>query len=119
MKAFRFDHAGVQRIDADPAWPEFFRERTADGIDRCFRGGVDGPAGRGAHCGDGTDVDDASAVRAEDFRCFLRDEEKAEDVKIELPMEVFLSNFGQRLKVINPGIIDENIDAAEGGYGFG
>ena len=77
MKAFRFDHARVQRIHADPARPEFFRERTGDGIDRCFRGGVDGPAGLRAHGSDGTDVDDASAVRAEGFGCFLRDEEKA------------------------------------------
>jgi len=119
MKTFRLDHTGVQRIHPDPARPEFFRERTGDGIDRCFRGGVDGPAGLRAHGCDGTDVDDASAVRAEGFGCFLRDEEKAEHVEIELPMEVFLGHFGQRFKVKNPGVIDENIDAAEGGYGFG
>ena len=32
---------------------------------------------------------------------------------------LFLGHFGDRLKVKNPGVIDENIDAAEGGYGFG
>src|SRR5213078_5360447 len=38
---------------------------------------------------------------------------------IDLPMEMFLGHCGQRLKVVNPGVIDENIDTAEGGYGFG
>lgn len=33
MKAFRFDHAGVQRIHADPARPEFFRERIPPSSD--------------------------------------------------------------------------------------
>ena len=41
LGAFRLDHAGVQRIDADLSRPELAREHSRDGIDRALRAGVD------------------------------------------------------------------------------
>src|SRR5436190_9624334 len=89
VDAFGLDHAGINRVDANFAGSQFFRERARQRIDRPFGAAVNSSLGN-AHLRDyGTDVDNASAGGTEQLRGGLRREQQAENVEVELLVEVF------------------------------
>jgi hypothetical protein len=47
-------------------------------------------------------------VRTEEFRCFLSRQDESEYVGIELPVELFLGNFGERRKLVDPGVVHQH-----------
>jgi hypothetical protein len=50
---------------------------------------------------------------------FLGREEEAEDVEVELPVEVLRGDAAEGLEVVDASVVDEDIELAEGGFGLG
>jgi len=117
--SFRVNHAGTHGVDANFARAKFFRENFRGGLDGCLRSAVHRRIWRRNDGGERTDVDDASALRPKMFGCFLRGEEQAEDVEIEVFVKVVGGNALDRGKLVDSGIVDKNIEPAEGFLGFG
>ena len=80
---------------------------------------VNGAAGNRSLAGHGADVDDAAAVAVEDLDRFLGGEQYTLDVDIELALEVLFGDLLDRRELINGGVVDENVEVAEGLFGFG
>ena len=95
--AFGFDHAGIDGVDADllraqVPWPA----TRVIGVDGALGGAVDRRRSASAERADhGTDVDDAAAVGVEVLDGFLRGQQQAEHVEVELLVEVL---GGDRLR---------------------
>ena len=50
---------------------------------------------------------------------FLSGQQKPEHVRVEVPMELGLGNTFERRKLVDAGIVDQNVDRAKGRLGFG
>ena len=86
VRAFGFDHAGIDRVDTDLLRSKFAGENSGDGVDRAFGGGIDGAVGRSDTAYAGTNVDDAGAF----FKVLdsgLGSEQNAQDIDVEEAME--------------------------------
>src|SRR4029077_17903692 len=67
--SFGVDHARAHRVDANFSRAKLFGENFRGGLDGCFRSAVHRGIWRRQSAGEGADVDDASAVRAEILGC--------------------------------------------------
>ena len=119
VKAFGLDHTGVDGVDADLFWSEFAGEGDGDGVYGSLGGAVDGCGGDGHLADDRADVDDGSAVGADELDGFLGGEEEAEDVEVELLVEVLGCDGSDGLEVVDAGVVDEDVDLAVGLFGLG
>ena len=62
---------------------------------------------------DGADVDDGATAGVEGCDRFLRGEEQAEHVKIELLMEMFRGDLFKRQELIDTSVVHQNVEFAE------
>ncbi len=117
--AFRLDHAGVDRVHADLARPQLLGQRPGHRV----HGGLGGAVDRGIRDPIGTgqraDVDDAAAVGADVLDGFLRRQDQAEHVEIELAPEVLHRHLFERGKLVDAGVVDQAVELAEGLRRFG
>src|SRR6266851_8124882 len=118
MKAFRLDHARVQRVHANLLRSKLLRQRNRNGVDRCLGSAVNRPNRHRHRTHDRADVDDRAAIRPDVLHRLLRRQQQAQHIQVELRVEVLRSNRLQRLEVEDPGIIDENIDLPIGRDGL-
>jgi hypothetical protein len=82
---------------------------STDGLGgRVDRGGRDIDGGRRR-----ADVDDAAAVGAEALGRFLGGQQQAQDVDVELAVEVLLGDVFQRRELVDAGVVDQDVHAAE------
>ena len=88
-------------------------------FDGAFRRTVNTRGRRSRTGGDRADVDHAAAVFAEQLRRFLRGQQQAEHVEIELLVEVLGRHFFQRRELVNAGVVYENIEFVEFLFGGG
>ena len=66
-----------------------------------------------------TDVDDAAAGGIEIFQRFLRGQQQAEHIQIELLVEMLLGDLFERREFIDARVVHEHVQLAEGFLGFG
>src|ERR1035438_424120 len=88
MRPFRFDHAGVDRVDTDLAWPQFFGERLRDRIHGGLRAAVDGAGRRRLIRRHRTDIDNAASRGPEMLDGFLRGQQQAKHIEVILLVEM-------------------------------
>ena len=91
---------------------ELLGEHAGDGIDRALGAGVDRAVRRRHAADDGADVDDAGAF-AEVLDRGLRGEQEAEDVDVEHLVEVFFGDGLDGRELVDAGVVDEDVEAAE------
>src|SRR5438067_2072654 len=82
------------------------------GIHLRFGGTIDRAARNRRGAGNRTDIDDA-AGRAELFNRFLRCENQAENIQVELPVEMLLRDAFKRKEFKNARVVHENVKLAE------
>ena len=109
--AFGFDDAGVEGVDADALGAELEGEDAGDGVDRTLGGGVDRAGGRRDAADQRADVDDAAAL-AEVLGRGLGDEQEAEDVDVELLVEVLGGDGFEGAELVDAGVVDEDVELA-------
>ena len=117
-RTFRFHHAGSDGVDADLFRPEFLGQRDGDDIDRGLCGAVDGRARDAERGDDGTKVDDAAAGRIKMLHRFLRREQRAQHIQVEVFVEMLFGNGFQRREIVNSRIVDQDVEATERLLGF-
>src|SRR4029453_7900152 len=100
VRALGFDHAGVDRVDADLLCTKLPREHTGDRVDGALCAGVDGAVRRRDACDARTYVDDARSF-AEILDRRLRDEQKPEHVDIEHAVELILCYLFDGCELVN------------------
>ena len=111
MRAFGLDQARTHRVDADASRTQLARQHARDGIDRSLGAGVDGALGRQDACDVGADVDDAAAL-AQMRRGGARDQQRAEDVDVEL---LAVKRFGGLLdlgELVDARVVDDDVEAS-------
>src|SRR6476646_4533690 len=111
---FCYHHAWVDGIDADFSRSEFLRQSARDRIHCTLRRVVNHRSRRSQRTGKRTDVNDASAVRIEVVECFLSGKKHSENVHIKHSVKLLLGDVLQRHEFINTGVIDQNVDLAQG-----
>ena len=88
--------------------------------DAAAAGAVRREARVAGHAGDRADVDDAAvAVRNHAPRDRLRDEEAAAQIGVENDVPVVPGDVERGLANVAAGIVDEDVNLAEGGFGLG
>jgi len=112
VDAFGFDHAGVDGVDANLTRAKFLGKRDGYGVDRAFGGAIN-RCGADAAGRDGADVDNASASGIEVFESGLGGEQEAEDVEVELLVEVLGRDGLDGAELVDAGIVDENAYGAK------
>src|SRR5215469_8265012 len=116
--AFGFNRARVDGVDANLARAELLGENRSDDIHGRFRRGVDRSVRWSDGADTGTEVDDAAAFGPHQLGRFLRGQEKAENIKVEVPVEVFFGDAVERGELIDPGIVDQDVELAVGLFGL-
>src|ERR1700739_2521342 len=106
MRAFRFDHAGIDGIDADLARPQFLSEHSSDGVNSGFGGYVGGSVRREGGADAGANVDDAAAFGANELDRFFGGEQEAEHIEIELLVEQFFGYVFQGRELVGSGVVN-------------
>src|SRR6266481_5915550 len=112
--SFCYYLAGVDGIDADFSRSEFLRQSARDRIHCALRRVVNHRSGRSQRTGKRTDVNDASAIRIEVLECFLSGKKHSENVHIKKSVNLLLGDVLQRHKLVNTGVVDQNVDLAQG-----
>ena len=79
--------AGIDRVNADLPRSQFLRQDMRDDIHSTLGGGIDDRRGRRDPRRRRADINDAPALRSEQFRCFLSRQEEAKHIRVELLME--------------------------------
>ena len=100
--------------DADFLRAKFHGEHAGDDVDGCLGSAVDGAGGRGSEGDSGADVDDYAALGAEVGNGGLCGEEKGLDVEVEMLVDVLGSDGFERKKLVDAGVVDEDVEAAKG-----
>ena len=113
VQAFGFDHARVDRIDANLARAKLLGQRLGDRIDGRLGAAIDRGGGDRRMGHDRADVDDRAAGRAEMLGGFLRSQDQAEHVEIELLVEVLGRDVFERGKLIDARVVDEDVELVE------
>src|SRR5882724_11144579 len=113
MSALRLNHAGIERVDANLPRSEFPGQGFRYGVHRRFGSAVNRTARNRGGTGNRTYIDDG-AGRTELLDCFLGSENQAENIQVELPVEMLLCNAFERKEFINAGVIHENVELAKG-----
>lgn len=112
-------HVGVYRsrlnaVDGDSARAQVARPAARETRDRGLAGAIQSRARRnGAVRYDAADIDDATAV-FHALRGLTRGEKHRAHVQIERPIEILFSRLFQRLESKHPGVVHENVQAAQG-----
>ena len=113
VNAFGFDHSGIDRVYPDLLWSKLLGEHVGYGIDCTLRRRVDGGCGWVQRAGSRADIDHATALGAEVLRGFLRSQEEAENVGVELAVELFLGDLVERGELIDASVVDQYIQLSE------
>src|ERR1041384_2929106 len=116
--AFRFNHSGINRVDTDLAWPQFLRQDGGDRINRALSGCVNRSIRRRNRAHAGAYIDHAAPFRSKQFQRFLGRQQKAQNVQIEVVVERFFGDLFQWRKLINPGIVHQDVQLAVSFLGF-
>ena len=61
----------------------------------------------------GADIDDTSALVAKKLRRLLCRQQQAQHVDVEMPVKVLFRDLLERQKIIDAGIVDQNVQPAE------
>src|SRR6267378_5748033 len=112
--SFGYHHAWVDGIDADFSRSEFLRQSARDRVHCALRRVVNHRSRRSQGAGKRTDVNDAPAVRIEVLECFLSGKKHSENVHIKKSVNLLLGDVLQRHELINTGVVDQNVDLAQG-----
>jgi hypothetical protein len=92
--------------------PQLLGERLGHGVDGRLGRAVDDAVGRRDGARDRADVDD-TAARREMLDRLLRRENEPEHIQVEVLVKVLLGDVLERHELVDPGIVDEDVDAAE------
>jgi hypothetical protein len=111
--SFGFDEAGVESVDSNALGSKLEREDAGDDVDGALGRRVDGAGGWRNAADERTDVDDAAAL-GEVLGRGLRDQQEAEDVDIELLVEVFGSDGLKGQHFVDTRVVDEDVEFAIG-----
>src|SRR5271156_7066485 len=114
MRALGGHHAWIDGIHADVARSQLRGERLGDRVDGTLGGTVDGGSRRRQRAHNRADVDDASACGTEIFHSLFGGEDQAKYVQVELLVKQILSDGLNQSKLIDPGIVDEDVEAPKG-----
>ncbi len=114
-----FEPSGGEAVDGDAVRAPVVGEAHGELADAAAAGAVGREAGVAKDAGDGADVDDA-AVAALDHTAGdgLGDEEAAAQVGVEDEVPVVPGDVESGLADVAAGIVDEDVNRAEGGFGF-
>src|ERR1700759_1303730 len=112
MHAFGFNHAGVERVDANVSRTQFLRQSERRGVNCAFGCTVHSRSGYAASC-NRSDVDDAATFWIEALECCLRCEQKSENIDVELFVEMLGGERFERSKLVDARVVDQNVDGAE------
>jgi hypothetical protein len=110
--------AGADGVDRDAAGAEFFGGDGGHLLDGHLAGGVNAVAGDGRALEGGGDVHDATAG-AEAAGGLAQCEEGAAEVGVEDGAELLVSELGDWLADGAAGVVDDDVEAAEGLFGLG
>ena len=116
---FGLYHTGVERVDPYFFSAQLFSENAADRVDRALCGGIDRTSGRGQASDGRADIDHAAAIGAKAFHCLLCRQQQAEYIGIELAVEFVFRDLFERGELVDTGIIDQDVEPAEGLFRFG
>ena len=94
--------------------PNSFASDLGYRIDSRFGGAVNRRVRRGHGTGSRADIYDAAACGAEMFDRLLRSEDQTKDINVELLVEVLFRDPFERGKLVNAGIVYQDIDFAKG-----
>src|SRR5581483_11500787 len=92
---------------------QFLRQRTGEHVYGAFGGAVHAGCRGWRLRSNGADVDNGTAIAVDISNRSFRRKEKSEHVKIEVLPEVLLVDFLQGTKLVQPGVINEDVDCAE------
>src|SRR6476619_3904237 len=112
VRSFGLDHAWIQRVDTDLFRAEFTREHTGDGVDCALGATVNRTTWRCYAASDRTNIDNAAPL-AEVLHCGLRDENEAEHVNVEHPVELLFGHRFDRHELVDPRIVDEDVQTTK------
>src|SRR4029079_3720122 len=113
-RSFSYYHSRIDGIDADFSWTEFLCQCARDRIDCAFRRFIDYRSGGSQRAGQRTNIDNASAVGVEMLERFLSYEKHPEHIGIKHFVELLLGHSFQWHPFVNAGIVDQNVDLAQG-----
>ena len=114
---FGAEPAWGEAIDGDVVGAPVGGETHGELFDAAAAGSVWGEAGVTGDAGDGADVDDAAGLALDHAAGDgLADEEGAAEVGFEDGVPVVPCDFEGWFAAIAAGVIDEDVDAAEGGF---
>src|SRR5580704_1550551 len=107
--------AGRQAIHGDAVLAPVVGEAHGELTDAAAAGAVGAESGESGDAGNGADVDDAAVVVLHHAaRNSLRDEEASTQIRIENQVPVVPSDVDGGLSNVATGVVDEDVDLAEG-----
>jgi hypothetical protein len=109
--AFGLNHTGIDCVDADLLWSQFPSQHSGDGIESSLGAGIDGGVGRCETADAGADVNDTAPFAQVFGRC-LGSENRAQNIDVEHLVEAVFGDRLERRKLVNPGIVDQDIEAS-------
>src|SRR4029077_7403642 len=112
-QAFGLGRAGGDGVDPNALAGELNSERARDSVDRALRGGIDQRIRHRIRGPYRAEVDDAAARAVESLDGLLRSEDRAEDVGVELAMEILLGHRLERVHSVHARVVDQDIWPAE------
>src|ERR1700722_3139439 len=112
MHAVGFYEAWVNRVDTNFARPKFLRKRPRYTVHRRLSRSVNGSTrGRNHPCYRAY-IYNAASILAKMLRRLFRSQQQTKHVEIEQSVEVIVRNIFQRQKLINSGVVDQNVELA-------
>jgi hypothetical protein len=113
MCALSFDRARIDRVDPNFPRTQLLRHDAGHRVDRAFRGGVDDRIRWIEIARHGADIDDAATLVAKELRRLLCRQQQALHVDVEMPVKVRFRDLLERQKIIDAGVVDQNVQPAE------
>src|SRR5258708_21777319 len=114
VEAFGDGDAGRYSDDADIFWAELHGQDAGDDVDGGLGSAVDGAGGRGCEGDSGADVNDYAPVGSEVGNGGLGGEQKGFDVEVEVLIDVLDGDCFQWEELVDAGVVDEDVETAEG-----
>ncbi len=110
-----FDTSGAEDANADAVGAEFGVEGLGEADLGELGGGVDGFVGGSLEAGDGGDEEDGAGALPDHVRGGVAGEEEGRaEVGVDEVVKVFGGRFGEGFVVALSGVVDEDVEAAEG-----
>src|SRR5437016_14291756 len=106
---------GSNGVDAYFARRQFERQSPGQRFDSAFRGSVQQGSRYGMRADDGTEVDDAAAVRAEPLDSLLDGENRPEHVDVVVDVKALFRHLRNAAEPEYPGVLHLHLLSSERG----